>query len=94
MKQVNEVILSLLGLDAGGEKISEVTTQQWLAKLGYELKEAKKGIYVDGHEREDVVTYRQEFLRKFAENERYNTTELHEWLSTNKKQQAATYLYR
>ena len=93
MKQVNEVILPLLGLDAGGEKISEVTARRWLAKLGYELKEAKKGIYVDGHEREDVVTYQQEFLRKFAENERY-ITKLHEWLSTNKKWQAATYLYR
>ena len=39
-----------LGLDTGSEKISEVTAQQWLAKLGYELKEAKKGIYVDRHE--------------------------------------------
>ena len=50
MKQVTEMILPLLGLDAGGEKISEVTARRWLAKLGYELKEAKKGIYVDGHE--------------------------------------------
>jgi hypothetical protein len=71
MKQVNEVIIPSLGLDAGGQKISEWTACRWLAKLGYELKEVKKGIYIDGHEREDVVAYRNEFLKEFAEYERY-----------------------
>jgi len=50
MKQVNNHILPSLGLDSGGQKISEDTARRWLAKLGYELKEVKKGIYVDGHE--------------------------------------------
>lgn len=36
------------------------TAANWLNKLGYRYKEVKKGIYKDGHEREDVVTYRQE----------------------------------
>jgi hypothetical protein len=28
-------------------------------RLGYRWREEKKGQYADGHEREDVVTYRQ-----------------------------------
>ncbi|KIO02026.1 hypothetical protein M404DRAFT_16178 [Pisolithus tinctorius Marx 270] len=74
MKQVNAVILPALGLDATDHNISEGTAQWWLGKLGYELKEAKKGIYIDGHEREDVVTYHKEFLAMFGENERLQRT--------------------
>ncbi|KAF8139716.1 hypothetical protein EV363DRAFT_1392657 [Boletus edulis] len=74
MKQVNEVIMPSLGLDLDGQNISEATARQWLAKLGYELKEVKKGIYVDGHEWEDVVTYRTTFLRQFGDNERLRCT--------------------
>ncbi len=33
-------------------------------ELGFEVLTAKKGVFVDGHERPDVVTYRREFLRK------------------------------
>lgn len=40
-----------------------------MKKLGYELTSVKKGIYVDGHERADVVEYRKEFLAQVAENE-------------------------
>ena len=39
------------------------TAAEWLHKLWYKYKEVKKGVYQDGHEREDVVAYRQgEFL--------------------------------
>jgi len=34
----------------------------WLKKLGYECKDVKKGIYVDGHERPDVIQCREKFL--------------------------------
>ena len=71
MKQVNGVIIPSLGLDTGGQQISESTARRWLTKLGYELKEVKKGIYIDGHEREDVIAYRNEFLKEFGKNERY-----------------------
>ena len=70
MKQVNDVIIPALGLDAGGERISEWTACRWLAKLGYELKEVKKGVYVDGHEQEDVIAYQKEFLSDFAQYKR------------------------
>ncbi|KZT19890.1 hypothetical protein NEOLEDRAFT_1158895 [Neolentinus lepideus HHB14362 ss-1] len=50
MKQVNEVIIPSLRLDLSGQKISESAARRWLHKLGYRLTEAKKGMYVDGHE--------------------------------------------
>ena len=34
--------------------------RMWLNKMGYSWRSAKKGVYIDGHEREDVVQYRQE----------------------------------
>ncbi|KAG2743881.1 hypothetical protein P692DRAFT_201722673 [Suillus brevipes Sb2] len=74
MRQVNTVIIPSLGLNLNGQKISEGSARRWLAKLGYELKEVKKGVYVDGHEREDVVAYRKQFLEQFAANERFRRT--------------------
>ena len=53
--------------------ISKYTARRWLVKLGYEHKEAKKGLYIDGHEREDVVKYRIYFLAEVAKNERLVT---------------------
>lgn len=40
-----------------------------MKKLGYELTSVQKGVYVDGHERADVVKYREAFLAKVAKNE-------------------------
>lgn len=70
MKEVNERIIPSLGLDLGKEKISESTARRWLLKLGYEMKECRKGMYVDGHEREDVVNYRKTFLTEVEAGER------------------------
>jgi hypothetical protein len=43
----------VLGIQA---TISESTAWQWLKfRLGYECKEAKKGIYIDGHEHPDMI---------------------------------------
>jgi hypothetical protein len=39
--------------------ISERTACRYLQTLGYRWQAAKKGQYVDGHEREDVVSYRE-----------------------------------
>jgi len=39
------------------------TARRWLIKLGYQLVSLRKGVYMDGHERPDVVAYRNnEFL--------------------------------
>ncbi len=37
--------------------ISLLTVQQWLAKLKWHYHEVKKGMYIDGHERDDIVAY-------------------------------------
>lgn len=39
--------------------ISLATAKRWMHKLGYRWRHTFKGQYVDGHEREDVVHYRQ-----------------------------------
>lgn len=45
--------------------LSARTAVRWLHQMGYDWKEVKKGIYKDGHERQDVVQYRQEtFLKR------------------------------
>ena len=47
-------------------RIRARTARRWLASLGFEWKEFKKGVYIDGHERSDVVAYRNsEFLPQF-----------------------------
>jgi hypothetical protein len=70
VKQINEVIIPGLGLDLGSQRIAEITASQWLIKLGYELKEVRKGMYIDRHERPDVVEYRNEYTKKFQKTER------------------------
>lgn len=40
--------------------ISDDTARLWLHRLGFKYMDAKRGAYVDGHEREDVVKYREE----------------------------------
>jgi hypothetical protein len=59
---VNNVILPALRIDG---KIVESTARCWLRfRLGYECKESKKGMYVDGHERPDVIKERTDFIDK------------------------------
>ncbi|KDQ07621.1 hypothetical protein BOTBODRAFT_119805 [Botryobasidium botryosum FD-172 SS1] len=54
-----------LGLTQG---ITLATAQRWMKVLGYRWGRTPTGQYVDGHERDDVVKYRQEvFLPVFAE---------------------------
>ncbi len=59
---VNDIILPALGIDG---KIIESMAQHWLKfRLGYECKEAHKGIYVDGHECPDVIKERNTFINE------------------------------
>ena len=45
------------------EPITERTAYNYLRRLGFKYMKYKKGIYVDGHERDDVRIYREEYLR-------------------------------
>ena len=40
------------------EPISWTTAREWTHKLGASYQGKEKGIYIDGHDREDVVRYR------------------------------------
>lgn len=58
--------------NAGIDKpsISERTAHRWLGKLGWRYGKQQNGMYVDGHEREDVVQYRDAFVQRFKQYER------------------------
>ena len=59
----------MIELDLGQDKILVECARRWLKKLGYELMEAKKAMYVDRHEWLDVVAYCMEFLEMMKANE-------------------------
>lgn len=50
--------------------ISLRTAHRWLAKLGWQYGKQRNGMYIDGHEREDVVEYRRKFVDRFQQYER------------------------
>lgn len=50
--------------------ISITTAQRWMKRLGYRWRREPKGQYADGHQRDDVVRYRQDvFLPTWTELE-------------------------
>ena len=52
-----------VGLQGGGERRARIrarTARKWLKKMGFTYGEVRKCVYVDGHERADVVKYRKE----------------------------------
>jgi hypothetical protein len=50
--------------------IKHRTACRWLKKLNWRYTRKKNGMYVDGHEREDVVQYRNEFIARWKEYEK------------------------
>ena len=67
---LNDSIFSALFITLK-KPLCERTARRWLLKLGWRLTELKKGVYMDGHERDDVVKYRNEiFLPLMEEYER------------------------
>ena len=51
--------------------VSLCTTHRWLHREGFKYTEHKKSLYFDGHERPDVVEYRQNvFLPIMAQHQR------------------------
>ena len=61
---VNNKLLPNSTLEPGApRKISVEVARQWLHTMGFKVKRITKGIYVDGHERADVIEARGEFLK-------------------------------
>jgi hypothetical protein len=57
------------------ESISVNTGLRWLDKLGWTYGKLKNGMYLDGHERPDVVEYRKAFVERWMGYER----RFHQW---------------
>lgn len=51
--------------------ICERTAIRWLHHLGMDYLKYAKGLYIDGHERPDVIQYRDAFLQRMAEHEKF-----------------------
>ena len=49
------------------KEISVTTANRWLHKLGFSHTHHQKGVYFDGHERGDVVEYRNSYISQLAE---------------------------
>ncbi|KAJ7116133.1 hypothetical protein C8R43DRAFT_1137998 [Mycena crocata] len=47
--------------------ISVWTARRWLKKLDWRYGRRRNGMYIDGHEREDVVEYRAAFVKRWME---------------------------
>ena len=59
---VNAGVITILpapALSVMNTTLSSRTASSWLRSLGYSYKEVKKGVYKDGHEREDIISYHQ-----------------------------------
>ena len=66
-KWVNECFLPNCTLEPGfPHKIGLETARLWLHHLGFEVLTVRKGIFIDGHERPDVIDARKLFLRKMT----------------------------
>ena len=64
---INECLLVMHTLEPGyPRRVSVETARKWLLELGFTVMDHKKGTYVDGHERPDVVEYRKTFLRRLC----------------------------
>ena len=59
-RYVNQFLFPSFGIES---KIGKITAVRWLKKLGFKLRKVSKGIYVDGHERENVVQAHRDFIQ-------------------------------
>jgi hypothetical protein len=62
--------------------ISISTTWRWLRRLGFSYDTRKKSFFVDGHERQDVVSRRNEFCVHYLSKLEPNT---HRWIQVTKE---------
>ncbi|KAF7304187.1 hypothetical protein MIND_00650800 [Mycena indigotica] len=56
--------LEEMGIPIQERTISVWTARWWLKRLDFHFGVRKNGMYIDGHEREDVVAYRNAFVKR------------------------------
>ena len=69
-KYFREFLVSeVLPMIVGSTKltVTEESARKWMIKIGYKYGQWKKYVYIDGHEREDVVNYRKGFTKKWMQ---------------------------
>ncbi|GBC46489.2 uncharacterized protein OCT59_017594 [Rhizophagus irregularis] len=69
-KFVENELFPAIGI-AKEKSITIMTTTRWLKVLGYSFQQYRRGIYYDGHEREDILQYRKKFLENIFNHEKY-----------------------
>ena len=67
-KWVNETLLPMVKEHHGNipSNVSARTACRWLHKLGFRPSSTTKGVYIDWHERNDVVKYRDLYLKRMS----------------------------
>ena len=61
---VNNDLLPNSVLEPGyPRRVSVETARKWLHELGFEILQLSKGVFIDGHERSDIIESRVQFLR-------------------------------
>lgn len=55
-------------------EIHPETGRRWLHELGFSRVHHQKGVYFDGHDRQDVTAYRNSFLARMAEYDKRSIT--------------------
>ncbi|KAI0995224.1 hypothetical protein K3495_g12958 [Podosphaera aphanis] len=48
------------------KNVKSRTARNWLNQLGFKYSDIKKDVYIDGHERPDVVEYRMKFITEMG----------------------------
>ena len=81
------------------KKYCKETVRLWMKQHGYKYGKYSKGIYIDGHEREDVMHDRENFVHKiyllrkdaYFENGEEITSK-HEWIQNRIDNEKITYI--
>ena len=63
-RHTREVPLTSPLMISNSGSLQHTITRRWLHKLGFHRSSHHKGVYFDGHKRDDVVQYRQQFLHE------------------------------
>jgi hypothetical protein len=67
---VEQEVFSSVGIESK-KTISDNTARAWLKHFGWKFRVERKDVYYDGHERPDVIEYRQDFLNEMLELEKW-----------------------
>jgi hypothetical protein len=53
----------------GLTKVCLSTVYKWMKKLGFNYEPRKKSYYVDGHEKEETISYRWRYIERYLQYE-------------------------